>query len=81
MERVHTKEGALTRQITGDWVDVYRPFSAGWEKWSHQSFCAADLRGFNELALPKHSLWVVCWPSNKLHFTENKSGSLKPQGL
>ena len=72
------KKWALTRKITGDWMDVYRRSVLGGR---HQSFCTADLRGFNELALPKHSLWAACWLSNKLHFTENKSGSLKPQGL
>lgn len=75
-------EGISPDKKDHKWLDgCLQAFNAGWEKWSHQSFCAADLRGFNELALPKHSLWAACWLSNKLHFTENKSGSLKPQGL
>lgn len=45
----------------------------GWRKLqSDQSFCATELRGFNELALPNYSLWVVSWLSNKLHWTESK---------
>lgn len=72
-------EGMSPDKKDHKWLDgCLQAFSAGWEKWSHQSFCAADLREFNELALPKHRLWAACWLSNKLHFTENKSGSLKP---